>query len=75
MRATQSLINQLSSDLNSTEDTQERVQEAVSQLRHTINSLTLQLAQVEPIQSNSHLAMYSYDVMLCHHKYGDSSRV
>ena len=66
MRATQSLINQLSSDLNSTEDTQERVQEAVSQLRHTINSLTLQLAQVEP---------YSYDVMLCHHKYGDSSRV
>ena len=46
MRITQSLIDQLNSDVNTTEITQERIEETLSQLTQTVNEFTQQLEQV-----------------------------
>ena len=46
VRITQSLINELNSDLNTTKATQERVEMALSQLRDHIANTTQELEQV-----------------------------
>lgn len=46
VRITQSLINELNSDLNTTKVTQERVEMALSQLRDHIANTTQELEQV-----------------------------
>ena len=55
VRVTQSLIDQLNSDLNSTEMTQDRVQEAIYQLSNTINNFRQQLEQVRVSTINLNL--------------------
>ena len=51
VKAIQTLISQLSYDINSTEMAQERVQGIFSQLRGTIDSLRQQLQQVSHIHT------------------------
>ena len=66
MRITQSLIDQLNSDVNATEITQERIEETLSQLTQTVNEFTQQLEQVTLTLTYTLQSTLAYTLKLLH---------